>query len=244
MKNETVVALRGAGVLFNVSSERVDSLKEYVVRLARGNLRFRPFWALRHIDLTIRRGEVVGFAGVNGAGKSTLLKLVAGVLHPTEGTVRTRGKIAPLIELGAGFDGDLTARENVFLNGAILGYARGDMARRYEEIISFAGLEAFEELPVKNFSSGMTARLGFAIATAHTPDILIVDEVLSVGDFRFREKCERRIRAMIESGVTVLVVSHSAEALCSLCSRVVWLREGRICMDGDARTVMDAYLSA
>lgn len=244
MENAPVIQIQHASVLFNGGTERVDSFKEYIVRLLKGKIRFTPFWALRDISLTVRHGEVVGFVGANGAGKSTLLKLIAGVLAPSEGRVETHGKIAPLIELGAGFDGNLTARENVFLNGAFLGYSCREMKRCYDDIITFAELKDFQDLPVKNFSSGMTARLGFAIAIAHTPDILVVDEALSVGDFRFQEKCKARLSGMIAQGVTVLFVSHSAAAVQSLCSRVVWLKDGQIAAEGAAKTVLAAYRTA
>lgn len=240
---EIAIRLEGVSIRFNMSRERVDSIKEYVIRAMKRQLFFDEFWALRDVSLEIRKGEVFGLVGLNGAGKSTILKTVAGVLKPTRGTVETHGSIAPLIELGAGFDPDLTARENVYMNGAVLGYSSAYMKERYEEIMNFAELENFADVPVKNFSSGMYARLGFAIATTVKPDILIVDEILSVGDYRFREKCQKRIAEMIEGETTVLLVSHSNKQIEEFCDRAAWLEGGRVREIGPAAEICARYMA-
>lgn len=239
---EIAIRLSDVSVRFNMSRERVDSMKEYLIRAMKRQLFFDEFWALQDISLEIRKGEVFGLVGLNGAGKSTILKVVAGVLKPTRGQVEVQGSIAPLIELGAGFDPDLTARENVYMNGAVLGYSSVYMKERYEEIMDFAELESFADVPVKNFSSGMYARLGFAIATTVKPEILIVDEILSVGDYRFQEKCQKRIAEMIEGETTVLLVSHSNEQIEQFCDRAAWLEGGRIREIGPAAEICAHYM--
>jgi ABC-2 type transport system ATP-binding protein/lipopolysaccharide transport system ATP-binding protein len=236
-----IIEVRHATMKFNMSSERVDSLKEYMIRLFKRQLYFDEFNALDDLDFEVERGEVLGIVGLNGSGKSTLLKLISGILKPSSGTAWHTGSISPLIELGAGFDADLTARENVFLNGAVLGYSRRQMAAKYDEIIEFAELEEFQDVAIKNFSSGMVARLGFSIATITKPDILIVDEILSVGDFIFQEKSEQRISEMMSGGTTVLIVSHAITQIERLCERVIWLDKGRMIMDGPALEVCAAY---
>ena len=210
----------------------------------KGKIEYDEFWALRHVNFKINRGDSVGFVGLNGSGKSTLLKVIAGVLKPTEGNVQIHGTIAPLIELGAGFDFDLTARENVFLNGSILGHSRKEMLEYYDDIVEFSELEEFMDVPVKNFSSGMMARLGFSIATIIKADILIVDEVLAVGDFRFREKCYRKIDELLDGGTTLLFVSHSAEQVKALCPKAIWLDHGHLMAFGDTDEVYGMYESA
>lgn len=240
--SETAVTIKDVSMRFNLAKQRVDSLKEYAVRAAKRQLLFEEFYALRNISLEIAKGDSIAIIGRNGSGKSTLLKVIAGVFKPTTGTVQANGVIAPLIELGAGFDPELTARENVFLNGAVLGYSKRFMAGRFDEIIDFAELWDFVDVPVKNYSSGMAARLGFAIATVVTPDILIVDEILSVGDYEFQEKCHAKMDEMLsKDGVTLIFVSHSSEQVKSLCKRAVWLGHGEIKMIGDAETVCNAY---
>ena len=206
-------------------------------------LHFQEFFALKNVSFDIEQGDVFGIVGLNGSGKSTILKIISGILKPSEGTVRTVGSISPMIELGAGFDMDLTARENVFLNGSVLGYSREMMNEKFDEIIDFAELHDFVDVAVKNFSSGMVARLGFAIATITHPDILIVDEILAVGDFLFQQKCEERIREMMSGGTTVIIVSHSIEQIERLCKHVAWLDHGNLKMVGDTQTVCDAYKS-
>ena len=217
---------------FNLSKEKVDNVKEYFVKRLKNKLEYDEFWALKDVSFEVKRGDSVALIGLNGCGKSTLLKTIAGVLKPTSGSVSVFGTIAPMIELGAGFDMDLTARENVFLNGAILGYNRRQMAQYYDGIVEFSELSEFMDVPIKNFSSGMLARLAFAIATIGTPDILIVDEVLSVGDFRFQEKCEKRIQHMMKSDTTILFVSHSIEQVKNICRRAIWIEKGQVREDG------------
>lgn len=243
MKATPMIKIEHVSMRFNLGKERVDSVKEYIIKAAKRQLFFEEFWALKDVSFEVERGEILGIVGLNGAGKSTLLKLVAGVLKPTEGTIEVGGSIAPLIELGAGFDPDLTARENVFMNGAVLGYDSKYMKGQYEVIMDFAELWKFADVPVKNFSSGMYARLGFAIATMVKPDILIVDEILGVGDYRFQEKCQNRIREMMDGGTTVLMVSHSNEKIKSFCNRAVWLKSGKVQMIGPAVEVCNAYES-
>lgn len=240
-KQQSMISVKGVSMVFNLATEKVDSLKEYVLRLVQRKLMMQKFCALRDIDLEIRRGESVALIGPNGSGKSTLLKVIAGVMHPTKGSVAVRGSIAPMIELGAGFDMDLTARENVYLNGAVLGYNHKFMEAHFDSIIDFAELWDFVDVPVKNFSSGMLARLGFAIATEVSADVLIVDEVLAVGDVHFQEKCRKRMEQMMADGATVLFVSHNIEQVCHLCQRAVWLKHGQIQMIGDAGTVCARY---
>ncbi len=225
---DTVIDVKQVSMHFNLMIERVDSMKEYLLKLFKGKLLYNDFVALNEVSFSVQKGEIVGLIGLNGAGKSTLLKIIAGVLKPTSGSVTTKGSIAPLIEVGAGFDPELTARENVYLNGAILGHTKAFMNKKFDKIIEFAELQNFVDVPVKNFSSGMYARLGFSIATVVQPDILIVDEVLSVGDYRFQEKCEKRINKMIKQGVTIILVSHSIDVIKRLCTKVVWLDHGQI----------------
>lgn len=226
---------------FNMSKDKVDSIKEYMIRLMKRQLFFEEFFALQDVSLNIEKGDVFGIVGLNGSGKSTLLKVISGILKPSKGRVRTYGTISPMIELGAGFDMDLTARENVFLNGSVLGYSRKQMREKFDEIIEFAELKDFVDVAVKNYSSGMMARLGFAIATITKPEILIVDEILAVGDFLFQEKCENRIRELMDGGTTVLIVSHAIEQIERLCKHVLWLDHGHMKMLGDTQTVCDAY---
>lgn len=239
--SETVIQVRDVSMHFNLMEEKVDSIKEYVVKLLKGKLLYNDFIALNHVSFDVQKGDILGFIGFNGAGKSTLLKILAGVLTPTTGSVTVKGTIAPLIEVGAGFDPELTARENIYLNGAILGYSKAFIEQKFDSIIEFAELKDFVNVPVKNFSSGMYARLGFSIATAVQPDILIVDEVLSVGDFRFQQKCEERIRKMIEEGVTILLVSHDMGMIERLCNKVLWLDNGEMKALGQTNEICEAY---
>ncbi len=240
-EKQVMVEVRDVTMNFNLASEKVDNIKEYFIRKVKGQLQIEKFVALDHITLDIYKGDVFGIVGLNGAGKSTLLKVVSGILSPSEGSVTIHGSIAPLIELGAGFDMDLTARENVFLNGTVLGHNPEFLRSKYDEIIDFAELQAFQDVPIKNFSSGMLARLAFSIATMVTPDILIVDEILSVGDFLFQAKCEDRINHMLNSGTTVIMVSHSLEQIQRMCNRVVWLDHGHLKMIGEMAEVCEAY---
>lgn len=238
---ESAVQLDGIGVRYRIPSERVRSFKEYVIRRVKGTLTFREFWALKGVHLEVRHGETLGIVGPNGAGKSTLLKVIARVLHPTEGRVRVWGRVAPLLELGGGFHAELTGRENVFLNGALLGYSQQDIAARFDRIVEFSGLGEFIDAPLRTYSTGMVARLGFAIATDVKPDILIVDEVLSVGDMEFRKKSAERINDFRENGVTVLLVSHNLSSIPKMCERAVWLEQGEIRMIGPAAAVVNQY---
>lgn len=241
MENDTIISVKDVSMVFNMATEKLESLKEYVLKVLKRQLMMQEFYALRDISLEINRGESFALIGTNGSGKSTLLKIIAGVMSPTKGAVTVNGTIAPLIELGAGFDMELTARENVFLNGAVLGYDRKFMQEHFENIIDFAELWEFVDVPVKNYSSGMVARLGFAIATEVRADVLIVDEVLAVGDFRFQEKCHRRMEEMMANGTTLLFVSHSTDQVRQLCKKAVWLRKGKVEMIGEANAVCDAY---
>ena len=244
MREETMIEVKNVSMLFNLATERVDTLKEYVLKLAKHQLMVQKFYALRDINLEIERGEAVALIGVNGSGKSTLLKVIAGVLHPTTGSVQVHGSIAPMIELGAGFDPELTARENIFLNGAVLGHGHKFMEAHFQSIVDFAELWDFVDVPVKNFSSGMVARLGFAIATEVSADVLVVDEILAVGDFRFQQKCKERISQMMENGTTLLFVSHNEEQVKELCKRAVWLRHGKLMADGNVSEVCELYQSS
>lgn len=241
MEKEIAIKIDDVSMRFNMSRERVDSIKEYLIKLVKHQLFFDEFWALQNVSLEVKRGEVFGLIGLNGAGKSTLLKLVAGVLKPTSGNISVEGTIAPLIELGAGFDPDLTAKENVYMNGAVLGYNKEYMAERYQEIMDFSELQDFADVPVKNFSSGMYARLGFAIATLVKPEILIVDEILGVGDFKFQEKCKDRIQKLMSGGTTVLMVSHVNDSIRAFCDRVAWLENGKVREIGPADEVCAHY---
>lgn len=241
MNQKTAIEVKNISMLFNLSTERVDNLKEYVVKLIKGKLFYNEFIALKDVSFNVKKGEVFGLVGLNGAGKSTLLKIIAGVLKPTQGKVTVKGTMAPLIELGAGFNMDLTARENIFLNGAVLGYSNQFMKDTFDKIIEFSELYEFIDVPLKNYSSGMVSRLAFSIATLVNPDILIVDEVLSVGDFKFQEKCQMRMKNMINNGTTVIFVSHSIEQVQELCSTAVWLEKGQLKMIGDAEDVCHAY---
>lgn len=236
------IKIEHVGMDFNIANEQLNSLKEYAIALVRGNLAFKPFCALDDINITINKGDVYGIVGTNGSGKSTLLKLIAGVLDPTRGSIEVNGAIAPLIELGAGFDPELTARENVYLNGSLLGYSKKFINEHFDEIVSFAEVESFVDMPLKNYSSGMIARIAFAIATAAVPDILIVDEALSVGDFMFQQKCERRIKELVQAhGTTLLFVSHSIAQVEGLCEKALWIEKGQMRMAGSAFDVCEAY---
>lgn len=236
-----IIELQNVTMKYNLAQEKIDSMKEYFVKLIKGQLLFQEFTALDDVSLTISSGDIFGIVGLNGSGKSTMLKIISGILTPTKGKVRVQGSISPLIELGAGFDPDLTARENIYLNGLILGHSKALMSSKFDEIVDFAELHQFIDVPVKNFSSGMYARLGFSVATIIKPDILIVDEILSVGDFRFQEKCEKRIRQLMAGGTTVIIVSHALKQVRDLCNHVVWLEKGRIKMSGNAKDVCDKY---
>jgi ABC transporter related protein len=240
MKN-TVIELKNVSMQFDLNIEKVNSLKEYLIKYFKKELKFEKMWALREINLKIEEGDVWGIVGFNGAGKSTLLKVISGILKPTTGEVKINGNISPLIELGAGFDMDLTARENIFLNGYILGYSKNLLKEKFDEIVEFSELKDFIDVPLKNFSSGMVARLGFAIATIIEPKILIVDEILSVGDFKFQQKSEKKIKAMMGNGTTVIFVSHSVAQVEEICNKAVWLEKGKIKKIGNAKEICEEY---
>ena len=244
MEKKVIVKVEDVSIKFSLASEKFDGFKEYFIQRVKKKITYQDFWALQDVSFEVYKGETLGLIGVNGSGKSTMLKIIAGVMKPTCGSVKTSGVIAPLIELGAGFDFDLTAKENVFLNGTLLGYTREYLEEHYEEIVEFSELDQFMDVPVKNFSSGMFSRLAFAVATIGQPDILIVDEVLSVGDFRFQEKCEARIQNMKDQGTTILFVSHSIEQVKKICNKVVWLDHGVLKMFGDAQEICSIYEKA
>lgn len=226
---------------FNLSKEKVDSLKEYIIKSLKREVQYNEFWALKDVSFAVEKGDRVGILGLNGAGKSTLLKVIAGVFKPTEGTVVKKGKVVPLLELGAGFDPQYTGKENIFLYGAMMGRSKQFMEEKYNEIVEFSELKEFIDVPVKNYSSGMKARLGFSIATAITPEILILDEVLSVGDAKFRKKSEKKILSMFDKGVTVLFVSHSTSQVKKICNKAMILKEGKLIRYGDVDEVIDEY---
>ncbi len=236
-----IINLENVSVRYRLPSERIGTLKEYTIRLLQRRVRHRDFWAVHDLSLSINRGEVFGIVGDNGAGKSTLLKVISKVLRPTTGRVRIYGKIAPLLELGAGFHPELSGRENVFLNGALLGYSHEEMTAVFDEVVDFSELSEFIDAPIRTYSSGMYARLGFAVATAHQPEILIVDEILSVGDEAFQRKCTDRITGFRENGATVLMVSHNLGLISEMCDRAAWLDHGKLMKIGTAEEVIEMY---
>lgn len=240
-KSKEVLRVEHVGMKFNLSQEKVDDLKDYVIKMLTRRLKYNEFWALKDINFTLNKGDRLGILGLNGAGKSTLLKVIAGVLKATEGSVTTKGKIAPLLELGAGFDQQYTGRENIYLYGAVLGFSKKFLDEKYDEIVRFSELEKFIDVPVKNYSSGMKSRLGFSVATLVEPDILILDEVLSVGDAKFRKKSEKKIMSMFDKGVTVLFVSHSLEQVQRLCNKAILLEKGQIIASGTVDEVSKIY---
>ncbi|MBR1750182.1 MAG: ABC transporter ATP-binding protein [Ruminococcus sp.] len=239
--SEYIVDVDKVTIRFNKASENIDNLKEYFVKLVKGELMFKEFLALRDIDLKIRPGEAWAIIGTNGSGKSTLLKVISRILKPYKGSVKVNGTVASLIELGAGIDPKLTARENIYLNGCILGYSKAFIDERFDEIVEFSELEDFLDTPVKNFSSGMKSRLGFSVATMVKPDILIVDEVLSVGDLLFRKKCMNKMNEMLSQGTTLLFVSHNMDTCKAMCDYALWLNKGEVVMSGDIETVANEY---
>lgn len=242
---EYAVEVNNVSMRFNLAKERVDNLKEWIVRRLKFNTnQIDEFWALREISLKIPKGDSFALIGSNGSGKSTLLKVISGILTPTQGNVALQGSIAPLIELGAGFDMDLTGRENVFLNGAVLGHSKKMMLEKYDEIMDFSELRQFEDVPVKNYSSGMLARLGFSIATMVKPDILIVDEILSVGDSAFQEKCRIRMEEVMSGGATVILVSHSESDVLRVCKHAAWINKSHLMFVGDAKEAIERYNSS
>ena len=238
---ENIIKINKVSMSFKLTRDKIFSLKEYVIKFLKQELKYEEFKALTDISFELKKGEILGIIGFNGSGKSTMLKIISGIMKPTKGSVEVNGNISPLIELGSGFDMELTARENIFLNGYILGYSKKFLRKHFDEIIEFSELGEFIDIPVKNFSSGMIARLGFAIATTVNPEILIVDEILSVGDFKFQKKSEDRIKEMIKNGVTVIIVSHSIEQIEELCTKVLWLDKGRVKDYGETNRICKEY---
>lgn len=241
MADKTVLSVEHVSMRFNLSKEKVDSLKDYVLKSITRQMKFDEFWALKDINFTLKKGDRIGILGTNGAGKSTLLKVIAGVFKPTEGKVVRNGRIVPLLELGAGFDKEYTGRENIYLYGAVLGYSKEFIDSKFEEIVKFSGLRKFLDVPLKNYSSGMKSRLGFSIATIVEPEILILDEVLSVGDAKFRKKSEKKILSMMDKGVTVLFVSHSLAQVQRICNKAMILENGTIRNIGDVDEIAAEY---
>ena len=239
---EPIIEVNDVSMRFRMANDRITSIKEFAIAKVTGKLKYNEFEALKHVCFDVQRGEVVGLIGHNGAGKSTMLKVISGILKPTEGSVTVRGNIAPMLELGSGFDFDMTGRENIFLNGAILGYSKKFLERKYQDIVDFSEIDQFMDMPLRNYSSGMIARLAFSIATVVVPEVLIVDEVLSVGDADFQEKSRRRMMELMSDGTTVLFVSHDINQIRQMCSRVVWLEHGEVKMFGQTEEVCNAYL--
>ncbi len=236
-----VIELQDVSLCYRLAKQKIPSLKEYAIHFVKGSLAYEQLWALNEVSLTVAEGETIGIVGRNGAGKSTLLKVISGVLKPTRGRLRRRGWVAPILELGTGFDFELTGYENVYLNALLLGRQRREIDERLDQIVEFSGLGDFIRSPIRNYSSGMLARLGFAIATAWKPDVLILDEVLAVGDARFLKRCERRIEEFRQAGTTILIVSHDPDAVRKNCRRCLWLERGKLLADGPTAEILDRY---
>lgn len=242
-EKRVMVDVNHVTIRFNLASQKIDNLKEYFIKFVKKELMFQEFLAVKDVSFQVRAGEAWGLIGINGSGKSTMLKAISGIIKPYKGTIAVNGSVAPLIELGAGFDPECTARENIFLNGCVLGHSQKFMEEHFNEIVEFAEIEKFLDSPLKNYSSGMRARLGFAIATMVKPDVLIVDEVLAVGDYKFQQKCTKRMRELLEGGTTLLFVSHNTEQVRSLCDHAIWLDHGEARMVGEVNEVCDAYMA-
>lgn len=241
MSKQPAIIVDNVSMKFNLSKEKVDSLKDYIIKSIKKEIKYNEFWALQNVSFTVEKGDRVGILGLNGAGKSTLLKVIAGVFKPTEGSVTKHGKMVPLLELGAGFDQQYTGKENIYLYGAMLGYSKEFINEKYDEIVKFSELKDFIDVPIKNYSSGMKSRLGFSIATVVSPKILILDEVLSVGDAKFRKKSEKKVLSMFDSGVTVLFVSHSLAQVQRICNKAMILEKGKLIAYGDIDTISKQY---
>lgn len=241
MSKQPAIIVDNVSMKFNLSKEKVDSLKDYIIKSIKKEIKYNEFWALQNVSFTVEKGDRVGILGLNGAGKSTLLKVIAGVFKPTEGSVTKHGKMVPLLELGAGFDQQYTGKENIYLYGAMLGYSKEFIDEKYDEIVKFSELKDFIDVPIKNYSSGMKSRLGFSIATVVSPKILILDEVLSVGDAKFRKKSEKKVLSMFDSGVTVLFVSHSLAHVQRICNKAMILEKGKLIAYGDIDTISKQY---
>lgn len=242
-EKKVIIDVDHVTVRFNLATQKIDNLKEYFIKLVKRQLMFQEFLALKDVSFQVKQGEAWGLIGTNGSGKSTMLKAISGIIKPHKGSITVDGTVAPLIELGAGFDDNMTARENIFLNGCILGHSEKFMQEHFDEIVDFAEIHKFLDSPIKNYSSGMRARLGFAVATMVKPDILIVDEVLAVGDYKFRRKCEARMTEMLQAGTTLLFVSHSIEEVRRLCTHAIWIDKGVARMVGEVGPVCDAYMA-
>ena len=240
--SKTMIEVSDVTMRFRMNNDKIMSLKEFVTTAIRGKLNYNEFTALSHVTFDVKKGETLGLIGRNGAGKSTLLKIISGILKPTEGTVNVHGNVVPMLELGSGFDFDLTGKENIFLNGAILGYDEEFLKEKYDEIVDFSELGKFIEVPIRNYSSGMLTRLAFSVAAIVKPEILIVDEILSVGDAEFQAKSRARMMELMGGGTTVLFVSHNMEQIREMCKRVVWLEQGQVKMIGGAREVCNSYI--
>lgn len=238
---DNIIEINDLTIRFNLASEKIDNIKEYFIKLIKRELMFQEFLAIEDFSLNIKRGEAWALVGVNGSGKSTLLKAISGIMKPYRGNIKVHGTIAPMIELGAGFDANLTARENIYLNGLILGHSKKFMEEHFDKIVEFAEIEKFLDSPIKNFSSGMKARLGFSVATMVNPDVLICDEVLSVGDAKFRKKCEARMKEMLSSGTTLIFVSHNINQVKELCDHAAWIEKGHLIQAGEVNEVCNAY---
>ena len=242
-KKRVMIDVDHVTIRFNLASQKIDNLKEYFIKLLKRELMFQEFLAVKDVSFQVHKGEAWGLIGTNGSGKSTMLKAISGILKPYRGKITVNGSVAPLIELGAGFDPEMTARENIFLNGCVLGHSEKFMKEHFDDIVDFAELHEFLDSPLKNFSSGMRARLGFSIATMVKPDILIVDEILAVGDYKFRQKCEKRMKELLAGGTTLLYVSHSIDEVKRLCDHALWIDKGETRLIGEAKEVCDAYLA-
>lgn len=236
-----IIRANDISMRYLMTYDRIQSIKEYIVQMLRGKIKYEEFWALKNVSFEVERGEVVGIIGHNGAGKSTLLKVISGILKPTGGSLEVHGNVVPMLELGSGFDHDLTGRENIFLNGSILGYSEKYLKEKYDQIVEFSELGKFIDVPIRNYSSGMLMRLAFSIATVVQPEILIVDEILAVGDAAFQEKSKARMLELMSGGTTVLFVSHSLEQIREMCDRVIWLEHGQIKAIGATKEICDAY---
>lgn len=236
-----MIKVENVSMRFLMAHDRIQSLKEYIVKMLKRQIKYEEFWALKNVNFEIEKGEVIGIIGRNGAGKSTLLKVISGILKPTTGKVVCQGNIVPMLELGSGFDYDLTGRENIFLNGAVLGYSKNFLEEKYDEIVRFSEIEKFIDVPLRNYSSGMLMRLAFSIATVVKPEILIVDEILSVGDENFQIKSKSRMTELMNGGTTVLFVSHSLDQIREMCNRVIWMENGSVRMIGDAEKICELY---
>lgn len=241
---ETIITVDNVGMEFNLSQEKIDSLKEYFIKFLKRELQFQSFWALKNVSMKVEKGDRVGVVGLNGAGKSTLLKLISGVMKPTEGQIKVKGRLSPLLALGAGFDPSYTGRENIFLYGSLLGHSKRFIESKFDEIVEFSEIGDFIDVPLKNYSSGMGARLAFSIATAVQPEILILDEVLSVGDVKFQEKSRKRMNSLMDGQVTILFVSHSTHEVRRICDKAIWLDKGQLVMQGPVDEVCDMYMKS